>query len=142
MPPAPVLFLDIDGVLNVLGSSPEEPVSQLHRIIDETKCRIVLSSTWRIAHGGLSSADLAMRNRLGYQGPRLWGETPDLRGAPRGHEIAAWLASQTNPVGCWAVVDDMDEMPFVRHRLVLTNPRIGLDEVGADRLIELLTRWG
>lgn len=135
----PILFLDIDGVLNVAGSKSREPTEQLHRVIRETNTRIVLSSMWRKM--GLTTALTEIRNQLGYTGPNFIGATPDLKGAPRGQEIAAWLASSPNPVGCWAVVDDDPDMPFVRHRFVQTNPRIGLDEVAADRLIELLTRW-
>lgn len=131
----PVLFLDIDGVLNVLGGSASGPVEQLHRVVDSTGCDIVLSSAWRL----FREPEAAIRKRFGYTGPSFVGATPDLKGQPRGHEIACWLASQPLAPRCWAVVDDEDDdMGSVRHRFVKTNPRIGLDEVAADRLIELL----
>lgn len=140
---SPVLFLDIDGVLNVVGHAgparSAEAVKQLQRVIDSTKCDIVLSSTWRLFQGGFKSAEAAVRERLGYTGPSFIGATPDLKGQPRGLEIAAWLAQQPVPPSTWAVVDDDDDMDFVRHRFVQTNPRIGLDEVATLRLIRLLT---
>ena len=52
---APILFLDVDGVLNVFGQKSEHTkraVAQLHRVIEESQCDIVLSSTWRICSGG------------------------------------------------------------------------------------------
>ena len=137
----PVLFLDVDGVLNVVSEQDtREAVAQLHRVVEATGCDIVLSSSWRLGFGGLSAAEDAIRRRLGYEGGRPFlGQTPDLKGQPRGLEIAAWLADQSNPPRCWAVVDDDDDMDFVRHRFVQTNPRVGLDDVAATRLIDLLT---
>lgn len=135
----PILFLDVDGVLKVPGRSDGEPVALLHRVIEQTGCRIVLSSAWR--RMGLAQAETEIRMQLGYKGPGFVGRTPDLMGAPRGHEIAAWLAASADPVGCWAVVDDDPDMPFVGHRFVKTNTRIGLDEVAAERLVALLSSW-
>lgn len=131
----PVLFLDIDGVLNVVGSDDtENAVAQLRRVVSKTRCSIVLSSAWRLFKRPFT----AIRERLGYTGPFV-GSTPDLKGQPRGLEIAAWLANQPIPPLRWAVVDDHDDMEFVRHRFVQTNPRIGLGETEADHLIAMLS---
>lgn len=140
--PAPVLFLDVDGVINVFGGDSAKKVAaslaQLQRVVDQTGCDIVLSSAWRIP--SLGAALRAVRERLGYAGPSFVGATPDLRGQPRGLEIAAWLAEQTSPPLRWAVVDDdFEDMGFVVKRFVRTDPRVGIDETTADRLIELLT---
>lgn len=132
-----MLFLDVDGVVKPSEAGPEIPLAQLKRIVEATKCHIVLSSDWRL-YDELPAVEAAMRSEFGYDGPKLYGATPDLQGPPRGLEIAAWLASQLEPADSWAVVDDRDELDFVRHRAVLTNPKLGLDEVAADRLIELL----
>lgn len=138
--PSSILFLDVDGVINPHKGAHEEPVRQLHRVIGESGCSIVLSSMWRLM--GIRTAEDQIRRKFGYQGPGFFGATPDLKGAPRGTEISAWIASQEfGPMPPWAVVDDYDDMPYVRHRFVRTQPRIGLDEVGADRLIELLKAW-
>lgn len=134
-----VLFLDIDGVLNLFPSgASKDALAQLKRIVAETRCVVVLSSDWRL-YGDLAQVEEDMRTRLGYDGPPLYGCTPDLQGPGRGLEIAAWLAMQPEVVQGWAVVDDRaDEMDYVRHRFVQTVPSLGLDEVAADRLIELL----
>ncbi len=134
-----VLFLDIDGVLHLFpGGASKAALIQLRRIVAETRCMVVLSSDWRL-YGELEQVEKDMRAKLGYDGPPLYGCTPDLMGPGRGLEIAAWLAMQPEIVQGWAVVDDRnDEMACVQHRLVQTVPSIGLDETAADRLIELL----
>lgn len=87
----------------------------------------------------LPDVEKDLQERLGSGVPTLYGATPDLMGPGRGLEIAAWLASQVEIVQGWAVVDDLgEEMDFVRQRFVKTIPSIGLDEIAADRLIELL----
>jgi len=55
----PVLFLDIDGVLNYVKHSPQihlekELVSRLKRILEETDALIVLSTFWRHFHEYIS----------------------------------------------------------------------------------------
>ncbi|MCR9162889.1 MAG: HAD domain-containing protein [Nannocystaceae bacterium] len=134
-PAPPVLFLDIDGVLNVVGAADtERAVAQLRRVVSTTGCHIVLSSAWRLFKRPFK----AIRERFGFAGPFI-GCTPDLKGQPRGLEIAAWLAGAPNPPSRWAVVDDEGDMDFVRHRFVQTNPRVGLGETEADQLIAMLT---
>ena len=47
-----ILFLDVDGVLNKLGSFIElnkTLILRLKKIIHETQCKIVLSSDWRLS---------------------------------------------------------------------------------------------
>ena len=141
--PPRYLFLDIDGVVKVRGRLAGEPIGFLHHVIQETGCRIVLSSDWRLFYPGEGEAEQRIRDELGYRGPAFVGKTPDLMGPDRGLEIAAFLASQPGPVGPWAVVDDLpvDQMENVAHRLVRTLPRVGIDAVATEKLIALLTEW-
>ena len=57
IPRIKILFLDVDGVLNCItpyipSRNPHRlPTTHLHRlrqIVDQTKCKIVLSTSWRL----------------------------------------------------------------------------------------------
>jgi hypothetical protein len=98
-----IIFLDIDGVINLVSKAHDEfgqlfhePwVKNLDKVIKETKAKIVISSTWRIS--GLLQMQAMWDHR------KLPGEvidvTPSFRFAkkglqytiPRGCEIESWL---------------------------------------------------
>ena len=156
----PVLFLDVDGVLNSeawmrsgnwRGGKPETQLdpaccARLERIIVATRCELVLSSSWRITH--------QRRNRYGVQRPvwfermlrkagvphaRFVGQTPSLSfHRDRSHEIRAWL--EANPRhDVFAIVDD-DTTAGTIHpgQFVRTDGRVGLTEANAGALVWLL----
>jgi hypothetical protein len=151
----PIVFLDIDGVLNSHdyvkrggslscrndGIDPQA-VTQLQRIIDETDCSIVLSSTWRLIHS-LSH----MRSRLYCAGAKhpvpLRDKTPDLspRGGQveryqRGLEVNAWINNIGFEGKFVCLDDDADFLPG--QPLVQTTFETGLTEAHADRCISIL----
>ena len=109
-----IIFLDIDGVLNVINQGRDEfghkfnPkfVENLKTIIDQTNAKIVISSTWRNA--GLAKMQLMWEVR------DLPGEvidiTPNFRhtNAVRGEEIAEWL--RLNEVDRYVILDDDTDM--------------------------------
>jgi hypothetical protein len=82
-----VLFLDVDGVLNnastiqryAMGIDPFL-ASLVRRVIVNTGCKIVLSSSWRLVKRG--------REQVDRQVGSFFDVTPDLRGL-RGGEIKA-----------------------------------------------------
>lgn len=140
-----VLFLDFDGVMNsvewairtkqrgVWGIDPDT-VPHLQRIVDETNCVIVVSSTWRI--GTLLSE---IRGRLIDAGMRhpvpIVDRTPILRDKDRGDEVAQWL-DRMEPVAYVCLDDDSDFLPG--QHLVKTNGQVGLTAVEADKCIAIL----
>lgn len=157
-----ILFLDVDGVLNSHayvrrggslscrsdGIDPEA-VKHLQRIIDETKCTIVLSSTWRTIY-----SLKVMREKLRAKGLRsawrLKYKTPDLarradasviyQGRCRGEEVKHWLTARRyrGPYVC--VDDDSDFLPD--QPLVKTTFDSGLTSEHADRCIAILRGSG
>jgi hypothetical protein len=167
-----IVFLDIDGVLNHFGTnwedarwSPQpdgllrvpiasECVMRLNRLTDETRARIVISSSWRrFARWQDLGPALA---RHGVTG-EIVGETPDLvndaawrkmwRTRPRapieheriqrGMEIGEWLLGHPEVVS-FAILDDGSDMVCLRSHLVQTDPNVGLDDPDVERAIHLL----
>jgi hypothetical protein len=159
---APVLFLDIDGVLNSARwfsarGGPDTPdgltreehqidpaaVAVLNRILDATGAKVVVSSTWRLLH--TPAAIHRILRRRGFAG-KIIGRTPNLSasapyGEARGHEIEAWLtahdrASSTPSPIC--IVDDDADMAHLAPFLVKTSFQDGLTEAHVERCVALL----
>lgn len=107
-----VIFLDIDGVLNVCYQKRDdygqefhpEFVENLRRIVEETGAHIVISSTWR-----MSGLDVMreMWTKRGLPGEVI-GITPVLRTRHRGDEIQEWL--RLNTVETYVILDDDRDM--------------------------------
>jgi len=169
-----VIFLDIDGVLlpfgeggvidkSQTGSScgaifPDEALKTLGNILDATKAKLVLSSTWRAKKafvddiidsfrkyggkygGNLSTVDFYDSTDVHYHGERQW-------------EIQKWLDNQKeiNPQNCvsaWVALDDEELIEgeenskyrsnFVGHTVKIDSA-IGLTPQDGDIAIHLLT---
>ncbi len=134
-PRPPVLFLDVDGVLNRCGMSGQgletDKVAMLQEIIQATNCEIVISSTWRRLTDSALPRLLAVLRSIGAV---VAGMTPILddqmasglwHGVTRGAEIASFLAS--NPeITKFVILDDDDDMGDLRPHLVNTNSFEGL----------------
>jgi len=105
-----VLFLDVDGVLNCMGCKVKTPsgfkfvetvfLERVKKIVDETGCVVVLSSTWRhgfydLQRGIENSVDardyILLKDKLSDYGVEIYSHTPELREYHRGTEILEWL---------------------------------------------------
>lgn len=106
-----IIFLDIDGVLNVIGTGHDEFGQTFHKhfednlreIIDATGAKIVISSTWRMSGLKVMQTMWEMRDLPG----EVIDITPCLR-VGRGEEIAEWL--RENPVSSYCILDDDSDM--------------------------------
>lgn len=107
-----VLFLDVDGVLNyagciyrvkgtnMLGVDPKQ-VAMVRRIIRDTGCKVVLSSSWRLYKPDREY----IKKKIDFI-----DITPDHRGTTdRGCEIIAWLAATKEIVEVHAILDDSSD---------------------------------
>lgn len=140
-----VLFLDIDGVCNSaewaqagnslwLGVS-EEMADKVRRIVKETGCKVVLSSTWRM----YPEARKAVRQKVCHfidctvdmQRGGKWGV------ADRGYEIQEWLDRHPQ-VKCYAILDDNSDM-LPHQWLFKTTWEKGLTDEIAQAVIDHLT---
>jgi hypothetical protein len=161
-----VIFLDIDGVLNVYCESHDKwgctfhqhLVDNLKWIIEETGAKIVVSSTWRF--GGIQYLK-DMWEARGLPG-EIIDITPDchdlvndgrfeyLDHVDRGHEIDYWLEGRTDILNYVIVDDDNDFLTHQRSRFVRTSNNInhpdsvdigyGLTKECARRAISILNK--
>lgn len=163
----PILFLDIDGVLNGMSlefdDSPRvtttlerkskhmlpDHVARLTRVLRETGCDVVVSSTWRMRFTPRQIARmLTMQGMPAVLAVRFVGATdeepvpydwPCRGGRQRGLQIARWLnTARRLPVTKFAIIDDDNDMAHLASHLVQTDTMIGMTNADADRLIELL----
>ncbi|HEY3494806.1 MAG TPA: HAD domain-containing protein [Polyangiaceae bacterium] len=141
----PILFLDVDGVLNrsatAYGRMQAVLVQRLHDLVIATGCEIVVSSGWRL--GGIERGSDFYRHLERIPGgetilSRVIGRTgsSDLG---RAVEILSWLEKE-RPGAHFAAVDDMDMSEQLGDRLVLCRSDEGLTEERAEALRVALTR--
>lgn len=157
-----ILFLDIDGVLNSTrfmverakagtwdGADPKDwtnmldpaAVAILNRVIEMTDCKIVISSSWRVAHP-FDRVGLFMR-KAGFVGEVIGQTVQYVRIADgvyggRSAEIALWLRDHPE-VTNFAIVDDgSDAGVGMESHFVDTYLPVGLTNEDADRLIKIL----
>lgn len=156
-----VLFLDIDGVLNGHDYSDEakscnirrECVFRLNRVVKETGCKIVISSSWRyMVHGGQMTLTgfwymLRTHGLVGHGPSLIIGVTRkdrDIEKDERGEQIRAFIGdwNKRNPgntISQYAAIDDCDiGITKAKVPLVLTDGSKGMSDSDAERLIFLL----
>lgn len=163
----PILFLDIDGVLNSVEYAIrtkihgiwglDSPcVKRLQHIVDETQCDIVIMSTWRRIHSLEEISEMLIA--AGMRNPvRIIGATPaDLHTRKqfkgqrtiRGHEVDAWLNAPENENRVfyershtkqvrYCCVDDDTDFHSYQP-LVRTSNEVGLTNEDADKIIARL----
>jgi hypothetical protein len=138
-----ILFLDIDGVLNIdFGVFPQKLddscLQQLKRIVDTTGAEIVLSSSWRFS----DASKLIIIDAFHRFGIPVWTATTLLKDAvTRGQEIHDWFMTTPgayDPNMRFAILDDE---PDANHcgRLVLCDQKKGITEEIANRVIHMLS---
>jgi hypothetical protein len=126
-----VIFLDIDGVLNVIPYGHDRwgslfhphLVDNLKRIIDETGAKIVISSTWRMGNGLPGMKEMWMDRGLPGE---VVGVTPNFMvhfGTTlcRGKEIDAYLEDHPEIESYVIIDDDSDMEPHQLENFVMTS---------------------
>jgi hypothetical protein len=123
-----VLFLDIDGVVNnkrtekkfrKLMAIDPAMVALVQRIVQNTGCEIVLSSSWRLFQNG--------RDEVERKVCKFADITPILH-APRGYEIKVWLTLHPE-IQHYAILDGAGSiLPEQRANFFQTTWESGLTE--------------
>ena len=169
-----ILFLDCDGVLNRRptrdelsgkerhGMSDKEfenatvglnplLVANLKKVVDETDCKIVASTSWRYFedHPTVGSDwRKTLSEMIGRDKSIFIGSTPilsftdDVMSKRRGNEIKMWIDNNIEPgTTRYCVVDDetCDIVGVIpTKRIVKTNPNVGLTYEDATRIVGIL----
>ena len=139
-----LLFLDLDGVIccNYHGELEAGKLALVERIVQQTDCRVVLSTDWRRQPHLRKRAE----DTLAEYGVTCIGATPEfpMYSRVRPKEILAWLADYRQPVSGWCAIDDRDLVleeggaPAFLHHFVLTEFNTGLTPQLADKVVTRL----
>lgn len=119
-------------------------VLRLREIVERTGAVLVMSSSWRYG----ATKNCAWYEMIGYNELQeefkrlrcpLWIDaTPCMPGTKRQKEIFAWLAVHPE-VDDFIILDDVgEELTWFWDRLVLTDPRVGLNKERMEQAIQLL----
>ena len=120
-----VIFLDVDGVLNYQSTKDrcgdyigidDSKVQLLKEIVDKTKAKLVLVSTWKeywFKHEKMKSEQDELANyldkKLAKQGLEIWDKTDDYYFFNRGEGIIQYINimnSKGNHITDFAIIDD------------------------------------
>mmetsp|Transcript_152357 Transcript_152357/g.265562 ORF Transcript_152357/g.265562 Transcript_152357/m.265562 type:complete len:239 (+) Transcript_152357:46-762(+) len=151
---APLVFLDVDGVLNNRKTFPrvrlDDPSClQLARLLERANACIVLSSTWR--HKPSLRLELAQALwRNGVKKAAIVGATPDVSLGRRDEEICSWLDANNCKNLQYVVLDDLP-LPenaidnggdLVSDHGVWIDPDIGLQDTDVEAALQHLLSDG
>ena len=137
-----IVFLDIDGVMNKPDSwhkSEEEQIVDekcelLKQLVENTGCKIVLSSSWR----NVPRLRHIVGRKFAQYNIEIYDCTPTLNNAQRGDEIREWLNHHPN-VTSFVIFDDEDHMcEFTETNLVKTDFMEGLKQKHINIALSIL----
>mmetsp|Transcript_91914 Transcript_91914/g.213639 ORF Transcript_91914/g.213639 Transcript_91914/m.213639 type:complete len:210 (-) Transcript_91914:89-718(-) len=144
-----IIFLDVDGVLHAAGAPMcslfgAAQLSQLKRVVDATRARIVLSTAWRLSQ---TFAGRVLNELVEFGLPSPISATPSLcpwHSDGRALEIRAWLVAHALLVehDRWVAIDDIPLSPDLPcEHVVTTDAEVGLTEELADCAIAKLNNY-
>lgn len=140
-----VIFLDVDGVLNMHKSGGFYTLNKarlrlLEKIVKDTDAQIVVSSTWRNSPSHMKK----LSHSLGYRGMKITGVTDRLGVSKngeryyRGHEIQKYLDEHPEIEQYVILDDDSDMLDSQLRNFIQTDGNIGLTETLAYRATFIL----
>ena len=133
-----IIFLDFDGVLTTPESNytfVPSLLERLGRILDETKAKIVITSSWRSS--SVTDMISTLKNKSNPVNQvtmfpyteRVIGVTPRCGAWYRGQELDRWMKMNENMNYSYIILDDEDNFtPEQRKHLIQTNHSTGLSE--------------
>lgn len=150
----PVIFLDVDGVLNDLakhdngycGTKPS-CINMMNRIIRETDAYLVITSSWRYLVRPGSMTLIGLENMFLSHGldclNRVIGVTQsDEMISGRGAQIDSWMTAYHKPGRPYLVLEDDDDLArLIRNRglhIHQTNGTTGLTYGDTDAIVAMI----
>lgn len=148
-----LIFLDIDGVLNSINKLievyketgkphsgyaypfDERCMENLQILVQETKSKLVITSTWRKDEEGRETL-LSELKKYGLD-KEVIAYTPVLFNEKRGKEIKEYL-SRLKEVTKFIILDDDTDMEELLQFLIKTNPQTGLTYENVQEAIKRL----
>ena len=141
-------FVDTDdcNIKHKLTMLDDRAIANLNRIIEETGCKVVLSSLWRSPSESenIFTQDLLKLKGFKYEfydvTPRLWFSDFSTR---RGEEINVWLdkESEKHEIESFVILDDdSDILPEQMNNFVHVDGQVGLTDRDVLIAIEILNR--
>ena len=141
-------FVDTDdrNIKHKLTMLDDRAIANLNRIIEETGCKVVLSSSWR---SSIESENIFTQNLLKLKGfkyefydvtPRLWFSDFSIR---RGEEIKFWLdkESEKHEIESFVILDDdSDILPEQMNNCIHVDGHVGLTDRDVLTAIEILNK--
>ena len=141
-------FVDTDdsNIKHKLTMLDDRAIANLNRIIEETGCKVVLSSSWR---SSIESENIFTQNLLKLKGfkyefydvtPRLWFSDFSIR---RGEEIKFWLdkESEKHEIESFVILDDdSDMLPEQMNNFIHVDGQVGLTDRDVLTAIEILNK--
>ena len=141
-------FVDTDdcNIKHKLTMLDDRAIANLNRIIEETGCKVVLSSSWR---SSIESENIFTQNLLKLKGfkyefydvtPRLWFSDFSIR---RGEEIKFWLdkESEKHEIESFAILDDdSDMLPEQMNNFIHVDGQVGLTDRDVLTAIKILNK--
>ena len=122
----------------------DRAIANLNRIIEETGCKVVLSSSWR---SSMESENVFTQYILKLKGFKyeLYDVTPILWhkefGTQRGEEIQSWMnkESENNEIESYVILDDdSDMLPEQMNNFIHVDSNIGLIDKDVCKAIKIL----
>ena len=141
-------FVDTDdrNIKHKLTMLDDRAIANLNRIIEETGCKVVLSSSWRSPSESenIFTQDLLKLKGFKYEfydvTPRLWFSDFTTR---RGEEINVWLdkESEKHEIESFVILDDdSDMLPEQMNNFIHVDGQVGLVDKDVFAAIEILNK--
>lgn len=162
-----IIFLDIDGVLNVISQGRDEFGSLFHKhfednlrwIIEKTGAKIVISSTWRM-NGLKFMKEMWLKRNLPGEVIDITPTEVDVvnRGTcefydlvDRGFEIQQWIDDHKDEIESYCIIDDDNDMlPSQINNFIRTSNNkehedcvdvgYGLTKICSEKVIQILNK--
>ena len=124
----------------------DRAIANLNRIIEETGCKVVLSSSWRSCVEAENTLTEYLLKLKGFKyelydvTPRLWFNDFSIR---RGEEIQLWMdkESEKNEIESFVILDDdSDMLPEQTNNFIHVDGQVGLTDRDVFAAIEILNR--